>query len=45
MDGETRYFSAKLSPILFNEVYSGSVAVVRDITERRQAKKTIDRRP
>ena len=33
---EVRWFSAKVSPIFFNQVFSGSVAVVRDITERQR---------
>ncbi|MFO7619300.1 MAG: PAS domain S-box protein [Thermoplasmata archaeon] len=33
---EERWFSAKMSPIFIDEEYNGSVAVVRDITERRR---------
>lgn len=32
-----RWFSAKLSPIFMDDEYAGSVAVVRDMTERRRA--------
>ncbi|MFC1875614.1 PAS domain S-box protein, partial [Chloroflexota bacterium] len=36
INGETRWFQAKMSPILLNNKFTGSVAVVRDITERKK---------
>jgi PAS domain S-box-containing protein len=37
MAGETRWFSIKISPILVDISFRGSIAVVRDITERKRA--------
>jgi PAS domain S-box-containing protein len=34
--GEIRWFSVKLSPVLLDDKFNGSVAVVRDITARKQ---------
>jgi PAS domain S-box-containing protein len=36
MHGRARWFSTKLSPILRDSAYVGSVAVVRDISQRKQ---------
>ncbi len=35
--GETRWFSGKMAPIFLDDVFKGSVAVLRDITERKRA--------
>jgi PAS domain S-box-containing protein len=37
IDDEIRWYSAKLSPMLLDGEYTGSVAIVRDITERKRA--------
>jgi PAS domain S-box-containing protein len=39
--GEKRWFHAKLSPILLDKEFNGSVAVVRDITERKQTEEKL----
>jgi PAS domain S-box-containing protein len=44
MDGEQRWFSAKLSPRIVEGDFVGSVAVVRDITKRKRAEEEIERR-
>jgi PAS domain S-box-containing protein len=41
IDGEERWFSAKLSPRFVNGQFAGSVAVVRNITERKQAQQAV----
>jgi PAS domain S-box-containing protein len=35
--GETKWYSAKLSPMFLHDEFAGSVAVVRNVTDRRQA--------
>jgi len=39
--GETKYFSVKLSPIFLDSEFTGSVAVVRDITERKKTEEAL----
>ncbi|HOD13897.1 MAG TPA: PAS domain S-box protein [Spirochaetota bacterium] len=39
--GTTKYFSAKLSPIMREGIFDGVVAVVRDITEQRMYNETL----
>ncbi len=39
--GATKYFSAKLSPIMREGIFDGAVAVVRDITEQRMYNETL----
>lgn len=41
LQGEVRWFAAKLSPKILNGEFAGSVAVVRDITERRRAERAL----
>ena len=41
IDGQVRWFSAKLSPVFHDERFAGSVAVVRDITERKRAEESL----
>ena len=40
-DGKTKWYSAKLSPMFLDREFTGSVAVVRDITERRRAEEAL----
>jgi PAS domain S-box-containing protein len=37
VSGETKWYSVKLSPMLLDDEFAGSVAVIRDITERKRA--------
>jgi PAS domain S-box-containing protein len=39
--GEIRWFSVKLSPVLLDDKFNGSVAVVRDITARKQLEQSL----
>jgi PAS domain S-box-containing protein len=39
--GKVRWFSAKLSPVLLDSKFNGSVAVVRDITIRKQLEQSL----
>ncbi|MGD2145656.1 MAG: GAF domain-containing protein [Anaerolineae bacterium] len=41
MDGEEKWFSAKLSPRFVNGEFAGAVAVVRNITERKRAREAV----
>lgn len=41
MDGETKWYSANLSPMLMDGEFVGSVAVVRNITERKQMEEAL----
>ncbi|MCJ7667010.1 MAG: PAS domain S-box protein, partial [Anaerolineae bacterium] len=39
--GETKWYSVKLSPMLLDDEFAGSVAVIRDITERKRAEEAL----
>ena len=41
--GETKWYSVKLSPMLLDDEFAGSVAVIRDITERKRAEEPLKR--
>lgn len=41
--GETKWYSVKLSPVLLDDEFAGSVAVVREITERKRAEEPLKR--
>ncbi|MDG6220085.1 MAG: PAS domain S-box protein [Candidatus Thermoplasmatota archaeon] len=41
VDGKTMWFSSKMSPIFEKGEYDGSVAVVRDITKRKELEKSL----
>jgi len=41
IDGETKWYSAKLSPMLLDGGFTGSVAVIRNITDRKRAEEEI----
>ncbi len=43
IDGKTKWFAAQLSPLLLDEEVAGAVAVVRDITERKDAEEALRR--
>jgi diguanylate cyclase (GGDEF)-like protein/PAS domain S-box-containing protein len=36
IDGETKWYAAKLSPIFSDDEFGGSVAVIRDVTDRKR---------
>lgn len=42
--GKTRYYFAKLSPIITNNKYEGSVAVARDVTKLKEGEKRLKKR-
>jgi PAS domain S-box-containing protein len=42
--GEKRWFSAKTSPIMSGKIFTGSVAVVEDITGKKEAEQEINKR-
>jgi len=41
VDGEVRWYSAKLSPMFLDDEFAGSVAVIRNVTERKQAEEAL----
>ncbi|HNT77080.1 MAG TPA: response regulator [Anaerolineae bacterium] len=43
IDADIHWYAAKLSPMLLNDVFTGVVAVVRDITRRKHAEQEKDR--
>jgi PAS domain S-box-containing protein len=43
VDGEARWYSAKLSPMFLDDEFAGSVAVIRNVTGRKQAEEALRR--
>jgi PAS domain S-box-containing protein len=41
VDGEVRWYSAKLSPMFLDDEFAGSVAVIRNVTERKLAEEAL----